>query len=155
MSDWERVVQVAAEVTSAIAAAAALAHPRETGGILLGWWFEGCVIVRHAIEVPDPDATPAAWARDPATAQLALQEALSNQGHPWLGYVGDWHSHPAACGASGQDIASIQHASAQYDQPLVLLVHRADGLAEAIVTASANHPLIRGLISGSPSSGTT
>ncbi|AXB44625.1 hypothetical protein A4R43_20710 [Amycolatopsis albispora] len=149
------MLQVAAEVTSTIAAAAAAAHPRETGGILLGWWLEERVIVRHAVEVPDPDATRTSWTRDHDTAQAALQVALSDQGNPWLGYVGDWHSHPGACGVSSQDLASIQHASDQYDQPLVLLVHRADGLVEAVVTESASHPLIRGLIPGTSGKATT
>lgn len=155
MNDLEHAVQIAAEVTSTIATAAAAAHPRETGGLLLGWWLEGRVIVHHAIEVPDPDATPASWVRDNDTAQVALQKAIGDLGHPWLGYVGDWHSHPAARGASAQDLTSIQHASDQYDQPLVLLVHQADGLVEAVVTKSADRPLIRGTIPESPERETT
>jgi proteasome lid subunit RPN8/RPN11 len=146
MTDLDRVLRVATEATSTIAAAAAAAHPRETGGVLLGWWLEGCIIVHLAVEVPDPDATQASWVRDHDTAQVALHEALGDQGHPWLGYVGDWHSHPADGGASGQDLTSIQDAANQYDQPLVILVHRADCLVEAVVTGSANRPLVRGLV---------
>jgi hypothetical protein len=88
--------------------------------------------VRHALEVPDPDATANSWSRDELRAQAALDAALAEYQHPWLGYVGDWHSHPIACGASGQDLASIRRASGQYDQPLVLLIHRADGVVETI-----------------------
>lgn len=49
------------------------------------------------------------------------------------GYVGDWHSHPAACGASSQDVTSIRRASRQYTEPLVLLVHRSDGTLDHVV----------------------
>lgn len=125
-------VAVHADVTTGIAAAAASAHPRETGGLLLGWWDDGRVAVRHAVEVPDPHATTSSWSRDELRAQAALDTALAEYQHPWLGYVGDWHSHPAACGASGQDLVSIRRASRQYEQPLVLLIHRADGVFETI-----------------------
>ncbi|MGW4830805.1 Mov34/MPN/PAD-1 family protein [Amycolatopsis japonica] len=155
MNDLDQALQVAAEVTLTIAAAAAAAHPRETGGVLLGWWLDERIMVHYAVEVPDPDATQGSWVRDYDTAQVALQEALRDQGHPWLGYVGDWHSHPANFGASSQDLTSIQRAANQYDHPLVLLVHRTDGHVEAVVTTSGDHPLIRGLIPDSPERGTT
>lgn len=125
-------VDVHADAMTAIAAAAAVAHPRETGGILLGWWDDGRVAVWHAVEVPDPHATTNSWSRDELRAQAVLDATLAEYQHPWLGYVGDWHSHPAACGASGQDLASIRRASCQYDQPLVLLIHRADSVVETI-----------------------
>jgi len=126
-------VDMHADATTVIAAAAAAARPRETGGLLLGWWDDGRVVVRHAVEVPDPHATTNSWSRDELRAQAALDAALAEYQHPWLGYVGDWHSHPAPCGASGQDLASIRRASRQYAQPLVLLIHRADGVVETIV----------------------
>jgi proteasome lid subunit RPN8/RPN11 len=147
MTSLAQVLEVAPEVLAAIAAAADAAHPCETGGLLLGWWDEGRVVVRHAIEVQDPEATHTSWVRLESTAQAALEEALDRHPHPWLGYVGDWHSHPAACGASSQDITSILRASDQYEQPLVLLVHRADNLVEAVVTGSVQHALVHGTLS--------
>lgn len=125
-------VDVHADATTLITAAAAAARPRETGGILLGWWDGGQVAVRHAVEVPDPEATAASWSRDELRAQVALDAALAEHEHPWLGYVGDWHSHPAACGPSAQDLVSIRRASRQYDQPLVLLIHRGDDVIDTI-----------------------
>jgi proteasome lid subunit RPN8/RPN11 len=125
-------VAVHADVTTEIAAAAASAHPRETGGLLLGWWDDGRVAVRYAVEIPDPHATTYSWSRDELRAQATLDAALAEYQHPWLGYVGDWHSHPAACGASRQDLASIRRASRQYEQPLALLIHRADGVVDTI-----------------------
>jgi proteasome lid subunit RPN8/RPN11 len=150
MNELTQALHVAAEVTATIAAAAVAAHPRETGGLLLGWWDSGRVIVRHAVEVLDPNATETSWVRDHHTAQIALRDALGDHGHPWLGYVGDWHSHPVACGASGHDITSIQRASGQYEQPLVLLVHQVDSRIEAVVTKSDTHPLLHGLVPTTP-----
>jgi proteasome lid subunit RPN8/RPN11 len=128
------------DAAATIGSAAANAHPRETGGLLLGWWDSGRVVVRHAAEVPDPDATTNSWSRDEHSAQDALAAALAGHEHPWLGYVGDWHSHPAACGPSRQDKTSIQRASSEYDQPLALLVHRADGVIETIVADRGRRP---------------
>src|SRR4029450_870181 len=78
-----------------IARRARQAAPNETGGLLLGWWEGTAVVVAHAVEVPDPDATSSRWTRHEDTAQAALDAALPDPSHPWLGYVGDWHSHPA------------------------------------------------------------
>jgi hypothetical protein len=111
-------------------AAAQAALPKETGGLLLGWW-DTCeaaetVIVRHAIEVPDRQATPTSWVRRPRAAQAALSWALTTLGHPLLGYVGDWHSHPEACTASRQDKESILRTSLQYEHPVLLLIRLPD-----------------------------
>jgi integrative and conjugative element protein (TIGR02256 family) len=118
---------VAPGLPATISAAATAAAPRETGGVLLGWWNANGVVVHHIVEVPDPSATGVAWTRHEQPAQLALDDALRELDHPWLGYVGDWHTHPAPRGASRQDLESIQRASRQYDHPLVLLIHRPDG----------------------------
>jgi proteasome lid subunit RPN8/RPN11 len=120
-------ISLSGRARSVVDSAAAHAHPRETGGILIGWWDNPAVHVELAVEVPDPGATGHGWTRHEGAAQQALDEALRTAEHPWLGYVGDWHSHPAACGASRDDVSAIRRASRQYDHPLVLLVHRVDG----------------------------
>lgn len=127
------IVDVHPDAAQVVSNAAAAALPRETGGLLLGWWDASKIIVRHAVEVPDPRATTNSWSRDEPRAQAALDAALAAHQHPWLGYVGDWHSHPADCGASSQDVISIRRASRQYTQPLALLVHRADGAVDHVV----------------------
>jgi integrative and conjugative element protein (TIGR02256 family) len=125
-------IRLHVDARRAIAAAAAAGHPKETGGVLLGWWDDGNVVVRDAIEVADPFATTDSWSRDHDRSQLALDGALALHKHPWLGYVGDWHSHPAPCGPSSQDHRSIRHASRQYDHPIVLLIHRTDGAVDVV-----------------------
>ncbi len=120
-------VVVASNVADFIAQRAGQAAPRETGGLLLGWWEDTSVVVRHAVEVPDPDATSNTWTRHEDAAQATLDAALRDLGHPWLGYVGDWHSHPAILDASPTDELSLRRASSQYAKPLALLVHQPGG----------------------------
>jgi proteasome lid subunit RPN8/RPN11 len=127
------VVELHGGVIELIVVAAGVAHPLETGGLLLGWWDADKIVIRHAVEVPDPSATTNSWTRDEPQAQAVLDAALTTHEHPWLGYVGDWHTHPGVCGASRRDISSICRASRQYDRPLALLVHRADGVFDQVV----------------------
>lgn len=122
----------AAEV---VAAAASAAYPLETGGLLLGWWRASTVVVRHAVEVPDPRASSHSWSREEGSARAALAAAKELHEHPWLGYVGDWHSHPLPCPASPQDRRSIREVSQQLPGPAVLLVRRADDMNEVLVAA--------------------
>lgn len=123
--------QVHDAARAAIAAAAVAAQPCETGGFLLGWWEDSVVVVPFAVEVPDQASTSSSWIRDEVRSQAALESALELYRHPWLGYVGDWHSHPAPCGPSGQDERSIRRASRSYPAPLLLLVRRSDGQLDA------------------------
>jgi proteasome lid subunit RPN8/RPN11 len=126
-------VRIDTSATTLITAAAAASHPRETGGVLLGWWDVGAICVRRAVEVRDPLATATSWNRDQQAAQAALDITLTDDPHPWLGYVGDWHTHPAACGPTRHDLAEIRRISRQYPQPLLLLIHRADSRFDQVV----------------------
>src|SRR5918994_1733126 len=93
-------VRVASNVIELIAKQASWAAPKETGGLLLGWWDNTTVVVSHAVEVLDSEATNNSWTRREAAAQNVLDNALRDLSHPWLGYVGDWHSHPGTLDAS-------------------------------------------------------
>jgi integrative and conjugative element protein (TIGR02256 family) len=107
------------------------AAPKETGGLLLGWWAGEHVVVDVIIEVDDPEATATSWMRHEDRAREKLDSELARQGHPWLGYVGDWHSHPAARNASNIDISSLQAASQSYAKSLALLVVKSDDEIDA------------------------
>lgn len=114
-----------------LSTAAQAARPDETGGLLLGWWeartAAEVIVVRHAIEVPDKQATPTSWVRRPGAARAALSQALTALSHPLLGYVGDWHSHPETSTASARDRTSLLCTSLQYAHPVLLLVHMPGG----------------------------
>jgi proteasome lid subunit RPN8/RPN11 len=126
-------VDLTGTVLDEVRAAASAATPRETGGLLLGWWDEDGVVIRHAIEVPDKRASRVAWLRRPTSVKRAWEQALVELDHPLLGYVGDWHSHPEVCDASGRDQLSIAETSNQYERPIVLLVHRPDDTTDVRV----------------------
>jgi proteasome lid subunit RPN8/RPN11 len=140
-------VRLTGPVRAEMTASAAAAAPRETGGVLLGWWDGDTVVVRHAIEVPDKRATNTSWVRRPRNARRVLRAALAEHNHPLLGYVGDWHIHPKVCSASWRDVESIADTSKQYDDPLVLLVHLPDRTLD-VRAAHAGNPCGATLDSG-------
>lgn len=113
-------------VPPALTATARRSEPKETGGLLIGWIDGAAIVVRHVLEVPDPDATQASWTRSETRANEALTAFLAKAEHPWLGYVGDWHAHPAPVGPSQTDKRSLKKDSRVMRQPLVLIVHRSD-----------------------------
>lgn len=130
---------------------AVVSRPRETGGLLLGWWDGETTVIRYAVEVTDPDATSHSWSRAHDSAQTALASALERHEHPWLGYVGDWHSHPLPRGASQQDRVSIRRASTAVAGPAVLLVHRGDGEIEFVMARRGR--LVKGRWAARPGEG--
>lgn len=113
-------------VPPALTATARRSEPKETGGLLIGWIDGRTIVVRHILEVPDPDATHTSWTRSEERANEALTQFLTEAEHPWLGYVGDWHAHPAPVGPSQTDKRSLKKDSRTVRQPLVLIVHRSD-----------------------------
>lgn len=117
------------------------AHPNETGGILVGWWERGNIIVNEALEVADPQATRTSWTRDEHKAQVALDRVLQKTSNRQVGYVGDWHSHPEMCGASSIDINSLKQASKQFDKPLGLVIQLPGNKVDA--RSSLNGRLLR------------
>lgn len=99
----------------------------ECGGLLLGWWDNGNIVVRRVVEVYDPTAPSATWTRRQHAAQQTLDRARRDLGDPQVGYVGDWHTHPARVGISPTDEAALRRASRQYSEPTALIVVLPDG----------------------------
>lgn len=127
------VVRLSATASTLIHTASERAKPTETGGLLLGWWEANTIVIADAVEVVDSGATHASWTRRESTAQEALDRALAASDNSNIGYVGDWHCHPAAVGASLTDLQSLAHSSAEYQMPLALVVRQADGLVRVYV----------------------
>lgn len=115
-------IRIGTSVASAVNVYAESAHPSETGGLLLGWWENGVIVVDGAVEVKDLSATGNSWTRYQDQAQAVLDSALAAGNNKNLGYIGDWHCHPASVGASSTDLASLRHVSKQYDSPIALIV---------------------------------
>jgi len=90
--------------------AAGGAHPKETGGVLLGVLARGRPWITTAVEVPHAGATGlyyelAGGAAPSIVDAMALLDAR-------LGYLGEWHSHPADVGPSDLDTRSMRAIAA-------------------------------------------
>ncbi|MBX4170293.1 Mov34/MPN/PAD-1 family protein [Rhodococcus sp. DMU2021] len=121
------IIQVSRAAARKMHSAAELAAPKETGGLLLGWWEHDSIVIDTVIVLADSAATETSWTRREAEAQKRLDALLEASRDQLLGYVGDWHSHPAPVGASSTDLQSLTCSSKQYQEPLVLMVRLSDG----------------------------
>jgi integrative and conjugative element protein (TIGR02256 family) len=126
------------------------AHPDETGGILLGWRGRDAVVIVGALEVPDIGASPHRYRRHHAVAQAALTAALAEQPDDSpLGYIGEWHVHPAHHSPSWQDrreIAAVSRLTLAAVGMVVIAggpgtweLYALNGSAGRVVTASIVH----------------
>jgi len=135
------VIRIADAAVTTINAASERSAPYETGGLLLGWWEADSIVIADALEVVDAAATTSSWSRREAHAQTTLDRFLADNDSGHLGYVGDWHSHPAPVGASGTDLASLARASLQYEHPLALVVRLPNGSTDT--RAAVNGRLVK------------
>lgn len=133
------LVRLAADVAAALRTCAMRDTGHERGGLLLGWWDGTEIVIQYLVEVSDPHSTSTSWTRHQVTAQEALDQARATVADPRVGYVGDWHTHPAAIGISPADEAALRRASRQYPEPIVLIVALPDGRLD-IHAASAGRP---------------
>ena len=105
--------------------AAWAAMPRETGGILIGWRggpSRLAVSVYAALVVQDPSAAHTTYELNRDRAQAALDAYLVGQLDHKLGYIGEWHSHPAAQPPSPQDLRSLLASARRAAGPVALVV---------------------------------
>jgi len=119
---------ISPESLATIRRAAEQAHPRETGGLIIGYRIGSTVVVAHAVEVPDEAATSHAYTRREGPAQDALNLARARLGAP-MGYVGDWHSHPASASPSRMDKSALRRTALQFKLPIgqVVIAHTENG----------------------------
>ncbi|WP_296604657.1 Mov34/MPN/PAD-1 family protein [Nocardioides sp.] len=101
----EPLLVVSESAESAMVAAAAKAHPNETGGILIGVYLDDQPWVTRAIEIPSPYRGRHHY-KIPAGATQPAVHAARRDDHR-LGYLGDWHTHPADVGPSPTDLATL------------------------------------------------
>jgi hypothetical protein len=120
-------VWITEEAAATITRAAAAAHPDETGGVLVGVYTHGSrPWVTHAAELRSAKATGTfyevpAGARRKAVARFRRRDAR-------LGYLGEWHVHPADFAPSPVDTETITRLAADRDagceRPLLLVARR-------------------------------
>ncbi|MEV6266710.1 Mov34/MPN/PAD-1 family protein [Kribbella sp. NPDC051936] len=109
--------------------AASLSHPLETGGILVGVHADQQPWATMAIELPTSSRGRAHYQLAGGTTQPAVLSTRAID--PRLGYIGDWHSHPADVPPSRTDLASLRLISYLHPRlpnpTLLVLRRRLDG----------------------------
>lgn len=116
-------IDVRADAHETIATEAAKRLPLETGGILLGYREMDNVVITHALVVDGGGATKDRYVRDDVRANNRLAEFLSDRAEDDpIGYVGEWHSHPAPSGPSTIDRNALRAAAKAADGPVALVI---------------------------------
>jgi proteasome lid subunit RPN8/RPN11 len=110
-----------------IRAAAAAAHPVETGGVLLGVYVgRRRPWVVRAVVVPSMRAGHTSYELPPGARPTAVDAArrIDNR----LGYLGDWHAHPRDADPSSTDVATMCDLAEDHDarcpHPVLLIARR-------------------------------
>lgn len=96
--------------------------PFETGGILVGWLWGETVVIADVIAVTDAGAGRRDYIRSHSLAQHALNDYRGSSTDKNIGYVGEWHSHPAPLPPSQIDYRSIEELAQQTSHPVALVV---------------------------------
>jgi integrative and conjugative element protein (TIGR02256 family) len=111
---------------SCILAAASGAHPNEAGGILIGVRADTKLWITHALEIPPATAGPTHYVL-PAGVTHPLITCVRRIDRR-LGYVGEWHVHPADTGPSPTDRRTMAAVAVVSPSP-VLAIARLSGSA--------------------------
>jgi len=109
-----------------ILAAAHEHFPDEIGGVLIGVENGRRPWVTQAVTVPSRRATPVYYEIPAGARQRVVRR--SRRDDPRLGYLGDWHSHPADIGPSDKDRETMAELAVARDsgcpRPVLLLARR-------------------------------
>ena len=96
--------------------------PREVGGIIVGWREDRVVVAHDLLLIPDNRSTGNRYDRTHWLANQRLKEFMSRAQDRRLGYVGEWHSHPAPQPPSPTDLRAIRAVARDVHAPVVLVV---------------------------------
>lgn len=106
-------------------AAAAQAHPSETGGILVGVYLGNQPWITAAVEIATNERGRNHYRIPAGATHPAVHRA--READDRLGYLGDWHSHPHDVGPSPTDLASLAFISMTHPRspnPYIVVVRR-------------------------------
>jgi integrative and conjugative element protein (TIGR02256 family) len=98
------------------------ALPREAGGILVGWHEDTTVVVAGMLAVPDKRAGRRHYVRNHKHAQKLLDAHRQACGDDRVGYVGEWHSHPAPQPPSSVDYNALAELTRDTSEQVALVV---------------------------------
>lgn len=117
---YRSAVLIGEAVLAEIEVLANVAWPRETGGILLGVKARTGPWVTRAIEVRTDLRTTHSFQLPPNVTPRLVAEARIDDSR--LGYLGDWHSHPARVEASETDRVTMRRLARRLQRRHVLIV---------------------------------
>lgn len=107
------VISITDAARTAMIKAAAAAHPKETGGVVIGVLDgDGAPYVVEAVELEAERPSTHAYVVPSDMTTAAIDDARTR--NPDVGYLGEWHSHPSDQPASPTDAATMLRLS---DQP--------------------------------------
>lgn len=99
------------------------AGSKELGGIMVGWWVGASTAVVHdLLMVPDVDADSNHYKRRHRGAQEILNSYRKGLDDQRVGYMGEWHSHPAPQPPSEIDRAALAAITRRGRTAVVLVV---------------------------------
>jgi integrative and conjugative element protein (TIGR02256 family) len=127
------VVWLPASLLRYIATAAEEWAPKETGGILAGYWstkHTECVVTHVIGAGPTADHRETGLTPDTGYQESELDRIFAESGGASV-YIGEWHSHPNSPAIpSPADRSTLRrialYSAAQAPRPLVLIVDRLD-----------------------------
>lgn len=130
-------VHLTEAVLHGVADSAIHAMPVETGGALIGWREGATVSVMDFIEIPSARAERSRYELRAADLNAALASYLTRASDTRLGYVGSWHTHPAAVSPSFVDKHTFMKTARAHSGPLAFLVAATDGRSTTLHTTWA------------------
>lgn len=125
------------------------AHPCETGGVLVGVLVNGRPWITSAVEVPSASPGTSSYLIPKGARHRAVAHARA--GDHRVGYLGDWHSHPADVGSSPTDAAALMRVArnrrAGCPHPLLMVARlRHDGYVPEVLQVDGDRLVATQLI---------
>lgn len=120
------IVRIAESAAHYLRCRARAAHPDETGGILLGVAVAGNPWITRAVELTSDERGQHHYRLPAGMTRTAVRAGRRDD--PRLGYLGEWHSHPADVGPSAVDRRTMKRLARRTrfePSPVLLVVRRA------------------------------
>lgn len=118
-------VMVTEPVRQGLIERARLALPNETGGIMLGFMTQDGPLVTDLLEIVAVVSKRASFKIPKGLTQEIVRARKA--GGEQIGYLGDWHSHPAPMGPSLVDFKTLAALSGKGTNPRLIGLVRVDG----------------------------
>lgn len=119
-------VWISEQVIIVIKEAASGSHPEEIGGILLGVYVNDRPWVTHSVQIESVEPRHNFYRLPSGVRPRVVDELRKIDAR--LGYLGEWHSHPANVGPSLKDKLSMTcialHSKNTCPNPLLMVVKR-------------------------------